>query len=171
MHFFKQPGGNVWIAEAPNWTDRPDTDHLKVGITTTSMSAIADRGQSWMLGQLYGVVCTGLIFTEHVFVGLKRSMYVKDDMYASDKKLTLTWSAKRDARLMGTKLSLDLEFIDAPESRVFAVYISPNQMLDEFPEIFGWMEHWTWIASDPGLAGAPVDWATRYDEKLWSRLA
>lgn len=41
-------------------------------------------------------------------------------------------------------------------------------MLTEFPDIYGWAEHWTWVAADPNEPGAPVDWKTRYDQRLWT---
>jgi hypothetical protein len=41
-------------------------------------------------------------------------------------------------------------------------------MLENFPQIYGWMDHWTWIAADPDKTGAPIEWKTRYEECLWT---
>jgi hypothetical protein len=117
---------------------------------------------------MYGVVAPGLIFAEHVFEGLRRDMYVRDDKTADKHKLAVTWTAKRDAELVGDKFSPTLRFVDAPPGRVFVVYISINGMLTEFPDVYGWAEHWTWVGAAPDLLGAPVDWNTRYDRKIWS---
>lgn len=62
-----------------------------------------------------------------------------------------------------------LAYYPAPANRVFCVYISRNEMLVDFPDIYGWLEHGTWIAADPKRPGAPVDWENRYDKALWSR--
>jgi len=95
-------------------------------------------------------------------------MYVRDDKDAAKTKLAATWSAKRDCEYMGGPQEGTLRYLDAPENRVFVVYISKNKMLTEFPAIYGWAEHWAWVAADPAIPGAPIDSASRYDEKLWS---
>lgn len=113
-----------------------------------------------------------MISAQHVFQGLRRDMLVRDDEDAAAKKLAVTWKANRDAVYVGDKnVGGHLEFMDAPQNRVFAVYVSRNEMLEQFPDIYGWAEHWTWIAAAPDLAGAPVGWDERYDKQLWSRVA
>ncbi len=169
MRLLKQPGGHVWIADAPNWAGIPGKEHLTVAISKTGIKDRADQGFSWQLGQLYGILEPGLIFTQHVFQGLRRDMYVREDKNAAAKKFALSWVANRDARLVGDEYNPTLEFADPPPNRVFVVYISPNEMLQEFPDVFGWAEHWTWVAADGQLAGAPVEWNDRYDRKVWSR--
>ncbi len=118
---------------------------------------------------MHGVVGTGLIFTEHVFKGLKRDMYVRKDRDAAKNKLALTWKAGRDAYLVGPAHDCRVEFHPAAPGTVFAVYISINAMLKDFPAIYGWAEHWTWIDDDPDVVGAPIDWQDRYDEQLWRK--
>jgi hypothetical protein len=108
---------------------------------------------------MYGVVGPGLMFTQHVF---RRDKYVADDQNAAGKKFIATWAAKRDAVLEGDRCAPTLSDVDAPSGRVFAVYISLNETLTYFPDIY----HWAWIAADAKLAGAPVEWDTRYDKKL-----
>ena len=78
---------------------------------------------------MYGVVAPGLIFAEHVFEGLRRDMYVRDDKTADKHKLAVTWAAKRDAELVGDKFSPTLRFVEASPGRVFVVYISINEEL------------------------------------------
>lgn len=168
MDLLSQPGGHVFIADAPNWNNAPGKNHLTIGIWPPAISARAARGQSWLLGQLYGVVAPGLIFARHVFQGLKREMFVGDNTTAAKDKLALSWDAQRDAEAIGSAHDLKLRFCDAPPNRVFVVYVSPNRMLQEFPDLFGWAEHWTWVGADPSLSGAPVEWDTRYDRKVWS---
>lgn len=172
LQLLEQPGGHVYVAHAPVW-DRSSTtlqgrDHLLIGVTPKTLRAHAERGLSTYIGQLYGVVVPGLINTRFLFRGFKRGMRVGDDGEAASKKLAATWIQGRDAKLIGPRSNPELEFTDAPANRVFAVYISPNEMLTEFPLIYGWAEHWTWIASDPEKAGAPIDWGSRYDEELWA---
>lgn len=168
MNLQKQPGGHVWVAEAPNWTGS-DAPHLNIGIHPQTIIFDAGHGLSWKLGQMYGVLGPGLIMAQHVFRGLKRRMYVGEDKNAAAKNLVATWAPLRDAQLVGDRFNSVLQYVVAPTGRVFAVYIVPNEMLTEFPDIYGWTEHWAWIAADPDMPGAPIDWKTRYDAKVWSR--
>jgi hypothetical protein len=166
-----QPGGLVYVAAAPIWDSGSATlqgrDHLLVAITPAAIGVHLNRGGSYHVGQLYGVVSPGLIFAQHLFKGLKRAMLVGGDCGADRNKLAATWTQSRDARLVGPAHACDIEYSPAPADRVFGVYISPNGLVDDFPSIYGWMEHWTWIASDPETPGAPVDWQTRFDDRLW----
>lgn len=171
MRLLEQRGGHVWVTDAPNWAALSGKNHLTIGVSKQGITERADRGLRWQLGQMYGVLGPGLIFTEHVFQGLRRDMYVRMDRNAAASKFALAWAAKRDAQLAGDKFSPTLEFADPPLNRVFVVYISPNEMLSDFPDVFGWAEHWTWVAADGRLAGAPVEWSDRYDKKVWSREA
>lgn len=166
-NYLKQPGGTVLVADAPNWTDDRSVSHLWVGISFRRIRNTAERSLSHTLGQLYGIVVPGLIMTQHLFQGLRRGMHLDQDADAAGKRLAATWAAKRDAVLRGDKSASRVEFMEAPPNRVFVVYISPNQMITDFPDIYGWAEHWTWLAADADLAGAPVDWKARYDLKLW----
>ncbi|MDX8480765.1 hypothetical protein RFN28_20165 [Mesorhizobium sp. VK24D] len=169
LNVLKQPGGQVWAADAPNWANLDGKDHLKIGVTSASIAAGADRGMQWYLGQLYGVVGPGLIFAQHVFQGLKRDMLVRNDMKADEKKLAVSWPAPQDAKLVGGPQNGRLEFYPAPAQCVFVVYISPNEMIEQFPDIYGWAEHWTWVAENHDLAGAPIESESRYGNKLWSK--
>ena len=164
-----QPGGRVWVAEAINWTGQGAGEVLPIGINTQAIVARAGRGLRHALGQMYGVVGPGMIFAEYVFRGLRRDMYVREDREAARKKLAVTWNARRDAVLGGDKINPTLVYMEAPADRVFVVYVSPNESSTKYPDIFGWAEHWAWVSRDPDLPGAPIDWSTRYDEKIWSK--
>jgi hypothetical protein len=137
VELLKQPGAHVWVADAPNWTDDRTRTHLTIAVSLEGIQSRADRGISWALGQMYGVLATGLILAEHVFEGLRRDMFVREDMNAAKRKLAVSWAAKRDAELIGDKFAPTLRFVEAPVNRVFVVYISPNEMLTEFPDIHG----------------------------------
>ncbi|WP_299618189.1 hypothetical protein [Pelagibius sp.] len=171
MKLIDQPGGSIWVTDAPDWNSSDPHATHRIAVTPESLHARAERGLRHVLGQMYGVMCPGLIMAEHVFQGLKRGMSVGDDHDAAANKLAITWAAQRDATLTGDKFNPTLSFVDAPPNRVFVVYVSPNEMLKEFPSVFGWGERWTWVAADPDLPGAPIDSETRYDSRLWSRHA
>lgn len=167
MRLLAQPGGAVWVADAPNWQNLPKRDCLTLGISTGSLQAKAGRGQSVLLGQLYGIVATGLIHTKFIFQGLKRDMRLIGSSHDAASKFAFSWLPNRDAYLDGDRSNPHLAFCGAPANRVFVVYVSPNGRPQDFPEIDGWLEHWTWIASDPEKIGAPVDWVERYDTCIW----
>lgn len=168
MKLLELPGGNVWTTVAPDW-EATAKSSVSVGMMTSSIHNRMRRGQRALLGQLYGVVCPGLILTAHVFQGLMRPMFVSGNNLADEEKYAFSWAAKKDAILVGDRFDPSLEQMDAPSDRVFVVYISPNKMLDKFPNMWGWIEHWAWVPADPNLSGAPIDWETRYDRKCWSR--
>lgn len=95
-------------------------------------------------------------------------MLVEDDRNAAAKKFAATWAHPNDARLIERDGEHKIIALPAPDKKVFTVYISPNEMIGTFPDLFGWIEHWTWISEDPRRPGAPIDWQARYDEMIWS---
>ena len=172
MELLRQRGGHVYVAEAPIWDRTKPTlirnDHLVLGITKEALTTIASRGLSTAIGQLYGVIAPGLIHAQHLFRGLKRPMMIGNNCGAAASRLIASWAQPRDARLVGTGQDPKLEYLDAPPNKVFVVTISMNEMLESFPQIYGWMDHWTWIAEDPDKIGAPIEWSKRYDKCLWT---
>lgn len=169
LQFVRQPGGGVWIAEAPNWAGISGRTELNIGIAPGAVAARQERGQRWQIGQMYWVVGTGLISANHVFRGLRREMYVGDDKDADEKKLAVSWASPHDARAVGDSFgAIQPEYHPAPAGCAFVVYISINKMLGKFPDVYGWAEHWTWVDGDPGSPGAPVEWQERYEERVWS---
>ena len=172
MEFLRQPGGYVYVAEAPIWDRSNPTlirnDHLVLGITKETLTTIASRGLSTPIGQLYGVVAPGLIHALHLFRGLKRGMMIGNNRDAAASRLIASWAQPRDARLVGTGQDPKLKYLDAPPNRVFVVTISMNEMLEGFPQIYGWIDHWTWVGADPDETGAPIEWKARYDERIWT---
>ena len=48
------------------------------------------------------------------------------------------------------------------------VLIREEKQPNEY-NVVGSLEHWSWIEEDQELRQAPIDWAVRYAEKLWSR--
>ncbi len=171
MKLLSHGGRHVYVADAPIWEPDSPTlqgrDHLLIGVMKKTLTAHAARGLSVYIGQLFGIVGPGLIFARHLFRGVKRPLMVGDDKKADGDKLIATWEQTRDVVLEGGPQSARLVYHAAPKSRVFVVLISRNKMLEEFPQIYGWAEHWTWVAADPDEPGAPIDWQTRYEERLW----
>lgn len=170
MELLYEEGGPVHVIQAPLWeparaVDR--RDHLLVALTPLSIQDRGKRGLSWQLGQLYGVVDTGLITSKLLYRGLKRGMHVGDSPDAAPHKMAATWPAPRDAQLVMERGEGRLEFKAAPAGHVFCAYISPNQMLTEFPSVYGWLERWHWVVGDNDAPGAPIGWKERYDESVW----
>jgi hypothetical protein len=93
-------------------------------------------------------------------------MMIGNNCGVAASRLIASWAQSRDARLVGTGQYPKLEYLDAPPNKVFVVTM--NEMLDSFPQIYGWTDHWAWIAADPDKIGAPIEWRTRYDECLWT---
>jgi hypothetical protein len=51
----KEPGGEVWVAEAPNWTIDSGSP-LKIAIAQDAIKWRAQHGFRQMIGQQYGVL-------------------------------------------------------------------------------------------------------------------
>jgi hypothetical protein len=95
-------------------------------------------------------------------------MMIGNNCDAASTRLVASLAQQRDARLVGTRQNPELEYLEAPRNKVFVVAISRNELLKDFPQIYGWIEHWTWVAADPDETGAPIDWKTRYDKRIWT---
>lgn len=166
MSALKELGGDLWAAEAIDFRSPDPRAILKLGITKKAIATRASRGQSWSLGQLYGIIEPGLIMADHLFQGLRRPMSVNGNSRADETKLVFTWAARRDAQMTRDG---ELNYVAAPVNAVFFVIASPNGDTSSFPGIFGWIENWGWLQAHPDLPGAPVQYDSRYDSRLWSR--
>lgn len=163
----KTSDGSNWFAETINWSSLDPNSVLKIGVSKASIQAHADRGLTWAIGQLYGVVATGIISAEHIFQGLRRPMSVNGDGAADQRKYVFTWSAHRDAQMSREG---ELTYHAAPLNSVFFVIVSPNGNQIRHPEIFGWAERWGWLDAHSALRGAPIDYDSRYDVRIWSKV-
>lgn len=161
----------MWIADAPNWNESPGKSHLQYAVANGAIKRRGLRGVRWQLGQMYGVLATGLIFAKFVFKGLQRPMLVDGNGNADQDKFALTWDADRDAKLAGDPFSPTFDYVGAPENSVFVVLASPNTMHDEFPDVDAWIERWAWVDGDPNNKGAPinaiVEEDSRYADCVW----
>jgi hypothetical protein len=169
IEFLEQPGSGIWTAFAPNWEMNGSGQQVRIGVSKKAIEARMRRGQSYALAELYGVIGEGLHLTKHVFKGLRRGMHVNGDNNADEKKFTLTWRPPLGFSPTGNAQNFNLIPIPAPEGCVFGVYVTKNPMLTQYPDIFAWAEHWTWLPESPDLDGAPDDFSNRYDMKVWSR--
>ena len=165
MAILEQKGGTVFTAKARDWRDSNKT--VVFGMPMSQLNTRSERGLRWMLGQLYGIIEQDLINPKHIYLGLNRAMYVNGDAEADASKLVYCLKPKFDFTLAGDKFSPTLQHRSAPEGGpVFAVIISPNEDLTNFPDIAGWIEHWSWVDSCPNDSSKPVNHDTRYGDRL-----
>lgn len=167
MQFVPSENGSTYETDAPNWLSAPERQSFRIAITADALKRRIGRSLRWQLGQLYGIVGPGAINARFVYKGLKRRMYVSENHDADGDKLALTWRPANDFRFDGNPFSGEPVSYPAPENSLFVVYLSPNEMCDEFPNIDGWIEHWAWIDADPQDPARPVQWAERYDCCVW----
>ena len=161
----KGSDGDIWFAEARDWNNDDPHAVLKIGVDKRQIFAAANRGQSWVIGELYGVLATGLISAQHVFQGAKRRMLVNGNGDADQSTYFFTWRANRDAQAVDKPTGLELVFYDAPVSAVFCVMVLANHD-PAHPEIFGWARNWSWLDADPLKIGAPEGWEDKYDRRI-----
>ncbi len=160
----KQTGGEVFTVEALDWDNQEGS--ILLGIYWPQVQARANRGLRYSLGQLYGIVEPGAIIANHIYKGLNRAMYINGDSKADKTKIVYCLSPSRDYKLSGDKFSPTLKELDCPENCVFVIIVSPNEELTNFPDIKGWIEHWSWVDACPNDPTAPVENDTRYAKEI-----
>jgi hypothetical protein len=152
-----------WSVDDPN-----EPMVVKFGILQVDIMKRYDRGQNCALAQFDSIVSPGLITSRHIFRGLNRPLYADGSMHADKDKLVHTW-----------KPGWDFDWNDrfgrprklpAPDNCVFVVLISRNiRHLDKWREVYGWIDRWNWVDEDPKLPEAPLNWDSRYSNKLFTR--
>jgi hypothetical protein len=138
------------------------------GFPKASFQKIYNRGSNVRLAQFLGIVVPGIVLVQHVFQGLKRPMCVGNDMEADKQKLVYTWKPEWDF-WWPDRYKFDarrLEFREAPDGKVFAVIISPNNAKELYPSVDYWIERWYWVRRSDTLLKAPTEWERRYESKL-----
>lgn len=138
----------------------------KFGVVIGQLGKYPSRGKATAIAQFYSIVGPGLILAKHVFRGLKRPLLAHDNMEADAEKLVYSWKPRWDYEWKGGPTGGSVKKTP-PDDRVFVTIVSPNND-QNFPTVAGWIEHWNWVHEAGDLKDAPIDWGTRYTEKLWS---
>lgn len=141
---------------------------VKFGLSLASLEKRAANHLFTEIAQFYTIVNDGLILTRHAFSGLERPLYCNDSSNGDKEKLVYTRKPTKDYEWSGGRDGKPIRK-DAPKGNVFAVFISPNLDQDTYPNIKGWIEHWTWIEEDQGLSEAPINWVDRFNKKIWTQ--
>lgn len=102
---------------------------------------------------------------EHAFQGLVRPLMHNGDVDADRTVIIYCWRPQIDWEWRGDKFSGQVVPMEPPPRRVFVVLVREEQ--DHELGVCGSVEKWNWIAEDPSLLEAPVDWKTRYGRMLW----
>jgi len=165
-----QPGGPVYTVDALFMDDGGvDPYPVKLGITPEQLGAYSGRGQKTALAQFFDVVTNGLILARAIFKGLERPMCCDDDMDADERKLVYVLRPKFDAEWSGDRFNGGPARRAPPPGRVFLVIVTPNQLTgkDQYPDIAGWIEHWTWVLEDEDKSGKPTGYDERFNRQIW----
>lgn len=135
-------------------------------ILSKDIEAYARRGESTVIAQFDGLVKNGMVLTKHIFQGLRRKLRTDEDSDSDQRMLVHVRKPSYNYFVSNKRIMRE----DAPKATVFAVLVSPNiKHKDKYPEVHGWINTWTWLDEEPGLAEAPIGWVDRYDNKLWTR--
>lgn len=118
------------------------------------------------LGQYHGLVQGGLLGARHLFRGVKRPFSLGDDMNADQKVLVYSWKPRWDWVCRGGRSGVYPVNLEPPEGYVFTVLVNQYDDVDSFG-VSGSIEDFSWVKEDSRLAGAPVNYDTRYRERLW----
>ena len=141
-----------------------------LALPVTDLRAMAERGHTAAIAQFYGLLQNKMHLTEHVFRGLERKLYSDGNMNGSASKLVYTRKAAYDWVWVGSKTDGRPMQIAAPAACVFAVFVSPNvRHRSDYPNVDGWINHWTWIDEDIAKPGAPENWSERFTKQVWTR--
>lgn len=164
-------GAVVYTADVKWYDERTGSlQDGKVGLLPKDLHLYGARGMGTAIAQFYKLVCPGLILTRHIFRGLNRDLCCDGDLESASNKLIYTRKPATDYVWAGGAQGSPVAKA-APSGKVFGVIISPRheKHADEFGEILGWIDHWSWIDEDSALSEAPIDWIDRYERKLWTR--
>ena len=141
---------------------------VKLGVRRELFNVLGNYEFRTQVGQFSGIVQHGLTNARHAFRGVKRGLYYAGDMGADRKVIVYTWRPPWDFVWVGSRFKGYLDRKYPPPKKVFAVLVQQEKQPNP-DDVYGSIEHWNWVREAPDLQGAPVDWADRYDEKLWSR--
>jgi len=99
--------------------------------------------------------------------GLKRPLLYGEDADGDKAKLVFTWQAPYDFDYdHGKRFEPGgLTQRAAPPNTVYAAITTPNTC-PEYPSVDYWLDRWCWLDASPTLAGAPIDWENRYEERI-----
>jgi len=142
---------------------------VRVGVRTTTFQNILMSDGPTAIGQYYGLVQQGLVFTDlvHLFRGLERPLDGGDNETGDRDILVFSWVPKWDWQWdLVTQKPVRLA---PPRNRVFVIQVKPFTVADEHG-VVGIVLHWNWVAEDRVLPGAPVNYGTRYAVKVWTKF-
>lgn len=145
---------------------------IKLGVREASFQQLSKYALATTIAQYYGLVQDELLSAVHLFEGIKRPLMHGDDKNVDKTVLVYSWCPEVDFEWEGSRFDGSAVRRVPPPGRAFVVLVRPEPAPKDYPEvatIFGSIEKWNWVKEDPNLAGAPVDWAERYDRKSWSR--
>jgi hypothetical protein len=161
-------GEVAYLIDGWSVDDPANPQVVKFGILQTDTRKRSDRGQNSALAQFAGIVAPGLILARHIFRGLNRPLYADGSMQGDARKLVHTWRPAYDFEWPNR--FGEPQRMTAPDNCVFVVLVSKNERhIGKWPEVYGWIDRWNWVFEDPRLPGAPIDWDSRYEEKLFTR--
>lgn len=141
-------------------------DDARIGIEASEIGKVAKYNLSVVIAQFFGIVGPGMIISQHIFQGLKRPMLLGENMGADKDMFVYSWKPQQDCIWDGSPHSGKIKKIAAPPNKVFVVIVEPGA---HYLGISGTIKHWTWVPEDGYLQQAPLNWKTRYTEKLWSQ--
>src|SRR5206468_3120338 len=102
----------------------------------------------------------------HLFRGLNRPLMHLDNLSGDQDVFVYSWVPRWN--WVWNTATQNPEPIPPPPNRVFMVITRQFAKRDAHG-VDGVVLHWPWVHEDPTLKGAPVDWATRFTEIVWSK--
>lgn len=157
--------GPYWDIVTALSPDQEET--IRLGVRRDTVRRVVGEKLSTVVAQYYGIVQEGLQNACHLFRGLKRPLFHDGDAEADGNVLIYSWRPKVDYVRAGSPYNGTPRPRSQVPGRVFVVLVRKADQADY--NVVGDIEHWNWVEEDSELENAPVDWADRYIEKLWSR--
>jgi hypothetical protein len=147
----------------------PAKPDIQVGVTYRRFQSFAQSGLRTSIAQYYGIVQDGLENARHLFQGLRRPLRdANGNMDADRNVLIYAWRPDQDWVWMGGNDNGRPQPKIPVAKRVFVVLVTMLQNPDEHG-VSGVIEYWNWVEEDRETNLAPIAWADRYQDKLWSR--
>jgi hypothetical protein len=141
---------------------------VEMGVHPETLRRLGRHKLATAVAQYYGNVQQGMLVADvvHLFRGIERELMHLDNEDGDEDVYVFSWRPRRDWEWdFRAHIPRRLE---AATDRVFVVQARLFEKSNE-QGLVGEVLHWTWIAEDSKLKGAPEDWQTRYAEFLWTK--
>lgn len=142
---------------------------IRMGVSLRTFDRLRQFNIATAMAQYYGNVQEGMVYADevHLYRGLERPLMHEDNADGDKDVYVYSWIPRWDWEWNAQTQQPVRRH--PPSDRVFAVQTRIFAAPDK-DGMVGEVLHWTWIAEDPALKGAPLEADERYAEQIWKKV-